>query len=312
MTNNGSEIGNLDYTKYTVHVVDDSEMIITMLTDLLRRKGYRTTSSKNGQEAIEFVKNELPHLIILDVEMPVLGGCDTIKILKSNVKTANVPVIFHTALTKPEVIENLFKLGASDYISKPFVPQELLARVEKEILNINLQEMLKDKMSKLAYALSLDPLTRLHNKTHITSVINSRLKKLEKEHNGIFSLIYIDIDDFDNFTRKYGVVTSENALKKIAMVLKRCVRQQDVVARWEGDVFIILCPAIMQENLKKISKDIQSKISQAPSLLKLNLTSSIILMEIFETQSKDNIIYQLQSKMDELKENKKGSLLFIE
>ena len=85
--------------------------------------------------------------------MPVMDGYETIAMLKSDRKTADIPVIFHTTLREPEVIERLFNLGASDYISKPFIPLELFARIEKEIKTITLQNKLKEKMSILAETL---------------------------------------------------------------------------------------------------------------------------------------------------------------
>lgn len=304
-------INKIDHSQYTIHIVDDSPLVVKVLTDVLQRKAYRVTFTENGKDAIDSIANDKPHLIILDVEMPIMDGFETIKILKANPETSNIPVIFHTTLTQPEVIGKLFELGASDYITKPFVPVELLARVEKEILNINLQNMLMDKMSKLAQALSLDPLTRLYNKLHMTSVINSKLKKFQQKDGGTFGLIYLDIDDFNVFTKMHGFVASENAIKKIAMVLKRSIRDKEILARWDADVFVIFCPQTTKQELETIAKKMRENIAKVPFVSNLNLTCSISLVKI-DTADKvttNNTIALLQNRMSEAKQVSKNSII---
>ena len=304
-------IDKIDYSQYTILVVDDSPLVIKVLTDVLQHKAYRVIFTNNGSDAIDSIPNDRPHLIILDVEMPVMDGYETIKILKANPATADIPVIFHTTLTQPEVIGKLFELGASDYITKPFVPVELLARVEKEILNINLQNLLKEKMSKLAQALSLDPLTRVYNKLHMTSAINSKLKKIGQNDGDGFGLIYIDIDDFNLFTKMHGFVASENTLKKMAMVLKRSIHDKDILSRWDADVFLICCPKTTKQVLDTIAKQIRDTIAKAPFASNLNLTCSIAMLNIdtADNITTSSVIALLESRIRDAKKITKNSII---
>lgn len=303
----------IDYAQYTIHVVDDSRTVVVMLTDLLQEQGYDVISTTNGKEALEQIDLNSPDLIILDVEMPVMDGYETMKRLKASSQTSNIPVIFHTTLTKAEVIKKLFELGASDYISKPFVPEELLARIEKEIKAINLQKLLKEKMSKLAEALSTDPLTRLHNKMHMISVINSKLKRLKAEKRGVFSLVYIDIDRFNDFTKVHGIIPAESAIKKVAMILKRTIRDKDTLAHWNGDVFMILCPQIVKEELDTMAKKIRDHIGKAP-FSGTNLTSTIAMIEVSTTDGIDKgiLLSRLESKIKEAKALSKELIISID
>ena len=166
-----------NHDAYTIHLVDDSKVIIAGLTSVLEKEGYKVTFSINGRDAINSINENKPTLIILDVEMPIMDGYETIQLLKKDKNTANIPVIFHTTLTKPEIVKKLFKLGAADYLSKPFIPEELLARVEKEVKNITLQNKLKEKMSKLAEVLSIDPITKTSNRMHMNSMINAKINR---------------------------------------------------------------------------------------------------------------------------------------
>lgn len=301
----------IDYEKYTIHVVDDSPLMVTALLNVLQPKRYKVTSSTNGKNALESITKDIPDIIILDVEMPVMDGYETIQHLKKNKKTANIPVIFLTSLNKPDIIKKIFDLGASDYISKPFVEEEILARIKKEIKNIMLQDMLKEKMSKLAELLSIDKLTRVSNQIHMTSLINTSLEKIKVEKKGSFSLMYIDIDSFNYFVKKHGIALSDIALKKIAMIIKRSIRDKDKLARWNGDTFIILFQNIKEDELDVIAKSIRDNIAQTPFDSDKHLTCSISTLEITKDLNISNIIKKLQNSMQSLKKTQKSSIIKI-
>ncbi len=286
--------------------------MIATLSSALEEKGYKVTSSSNGKDAIDWINNNKPSLIILDVEMPVMDGYETIKLLKADKETANIPVIFHTSLTKPEAIEKLFKLGASDYITKPFIPVELFARIEKEINTIALQNKLQEKMSKLAEILSTDPLTKSSNKMHMTSLISAKLQKLASENRGVFSLLYIDIDNFNNFAKSHGIPESETALKRCRMVFKRCIRDKDILARWEGDIFIILFPQIVNENLNKIAMTIKESLEKVPFASHSTLSATMSMVEVSEPDTLSNILATLKIQNNKAKQQHKGSIIMAD
>ncbi|MFA6190957.1 MAG: response regulator [Sulfurimonas sp.] len=293
-------------------MVDDSKVMIATLSSALEEKGYKVTFSLNGKDAIDWISNHKPSLIILDVEMPVMDGYETIKLLKADKETANIPVIFHTSLTKPEAIERLFNLGASDYITKPFIPVELFARIEKEINNIALQNKLQEKMSRLAEILAIDPLTKTSNKMHMTSIINAKLQKLANENRGVFSLMYIDIDNFNNFAKTHGIPESEIALKKCSMVFKRCIRDKDILSRWEADIFIILFPQIVNENLNKIATTIKENLEKVPFASHSNLSATISMVEVSESDTLNNILATLKIQNSKAKQQRKGSIIIAD
>lgn len=302
----------IDYGEYTIHIVDDSKSIIAALTEVLKSKGYTVTYSTNGQSAINLINKELPSLIILDVEMPVMDGYDTIRYLKSHKETSNIPVIFHTGLRNEEVIKNLFELGASDYISKPFIAQELLARIEKEINTINLQNLLKEKMSKLADVISHDSLTQTYNRIHMTSLINKKMEILKKENSGSFSLIYIDIDNFNHFNNIHGFKSSDRALNRFAAVVKLALTDKDILSRWEGDKFMILLPGATKQRVKDTANSILENIKKTLFSPTVGLSCSIVIMEIYKEDSISNVVRIIQNRMKETKAIKKNCIVTVE
>ncbi|PHQ65873.1 MAG: diguanylate cyclase response regulator [Sulfurimonas sp.] len=305
------DINSIDYSKYTICIVDDSPLVISSLSDVLVPMNYTVHSSTNGKEALEAIHKNTPDLIILDVEMPVMDGYETITQIKENKKTKNIPVIFLTSVTKPDAIKKIFDLGASDYISKPFIVEEMLARIEKEIKNIMLQTLLKEKMSKLAELLSLDDLTKTSNKIHMTSVIKTNLQKIRDGQKKSFSLMYIDVDDFSAFIRANGINATDATIKKISMILKRSIRDKDILAHWHGDKFMIYFSETSREELDITAKAIRDKISKAPFGSNSHLTCSICMIEITTDENVTTIIEKIQKSMKDSKGRDRSSIVKI-
>lgn len=133
-------------------IVDDSIMVRTAAANLLKQY-YKVSTAKNGFEAIEFSGNHKVDLILLDIEMPVMDGLETLKRMKCDGHLGSVPVIFLTGLTQPEIEENCLKLGARDFIAKPFHGPVMLRRIQRvlelEALKKNLEEQVAKKTEEL-------------------------------------------------------------------------------------------------------------------------------------------------------------------
>ena len=112
-----------------VLIADDDPFLRELLTHKLSAAGYSVTSARHGGEALEQCRFPLPDLIVLDAMMPVTDGFEVLRRLKSDPLTAAVPVIMLTAMRREEDIVGALKLGAADYLVKPFIPDELVARI---------------------------------------------------------------------------------------------------------------------------------------------------------------------------------------
>lgn len=110
-------------------VVDDEEDILELLQYVLTKNGYKITCVATGEDALATARAILPDLILLDVMLPGVDGLDVCKVLKNNPKTAHIPVIMLTAKGEEADIITGLELGADDYVTKPFSPRVLLARV---------------------------------------------------------------------------------------------------------------------------------------------------------------------------------------
>ncbi len=126
-----------------VLVVDDTELNLRMISQVLRKEGYQTRAVNSGQEALAAVKETLPEVILLDITMPDVDGYEVCQQLKADSRTADVPIIFISALDAVIDKVKAFKVGGADYIPKPIQVQELVARVRNQIDLRRLQQQLK-------------------------------------------------------------------------------------------------------------------------------------------------------------------------
>ncbi|MDP3398073.1 MAG: hybrid sensor histidine kinase/response regulator [Bacteroidales bacterium] len=127
---NGMDFKNSDFT---VLIVDDVDANVLLLKLLISKAGYKTISAFNGKDALEIVMEQSPDLILLDIMMPVMDGHQVAKKLKEIPEKAEIPIIFLSALNSTDDIVQGFKLGAADYVSKPFNKDELLTRINHQI-----------------------------------------------------------------------------------------------------------------------------------------------------------------------------------
>lgn len=118
-------------TKKTILVCDDDELLVELLTYRLENKGYDVSIARNGAEAVSLAVQTVPDAIVLDMMMPVMDGQQVLRRLRDTPKTAHIPVVMLTARKQQDDIIGAFELGASDYLVKPFIPEELMTRLAR-------------------------------------------------------------------------------------------------------------------------------------------------------------------------------------
>ena len=128
---------------YEILVVDDILANLQLLSDILMKQGYKVRPASSGQLALKSVAVGLPDLILLDVKMPGMDGYEVCRALKDDEDTHRIPIIFISALGEPTDKVRGFNSGGVDYITKPFQPEEVLARVKAHLSLSNMQTQLK-------------------------------------------------------------------------------------------------------------------------------------------------------------------------
>lgn len=111
-------------------ICEDEEIMLTALEFRLRRQGFSVIKAVDGQAAIERVDQESPDLVVADVMMPYVTGLELISYIRKN-KKSDMPIIIISALEQDEIVLEAFRLGATDFITKPFRPNELILRIKR-------------------------------------------------------------------------------------------------------------------------------------------------------------------------------------
>ena len=142
-------------------VVDDNSDNIEILFDVMQMHGYKLLFAQNGESALNKLKTISPDLILLDVIMPGMDGFEICELLKADEKTKNIPIIFMTALANTADKIKGFKLGAVDYITKPFHQEEILARVNVQLKIRNLNRQLQQSQFQLTQVEKISSLGQL-------------------------------------------------------------------------------------------------------------------------------------------------------
>jgi len=206
--------------KELVLIVDDSPSLVKILTSCIKDFcQIKTTNSGKGCLEIAVLTPQ-PDLILLDVTMPDMDGYEVCEKLKANPVTASIPVIFVTGLLGQKDEEKGLLIGAVDYITKPFYPAIVIARV-KTHLTIKLQQ---DKLNRLAF---YDQLTGLHNRHYLIDIAEQKMQIAKADSSPLWVLM-IDIDHFKAINDNHGHSVGDLVLQAVGMTLGQSKESSDV------------------------------------------------------------------------------------
>ena len=130
--------------KETILIVEDEKDIVKMLEYNLKKEGFKTLSARDGEDALDLAVRQRPDLVILDLMLPGIDGLEVCKNLKGDTKTASIPVIMLTAKSQESDKIVGLELGADDYMTKPFSPRELIARIKAVLRRVKEKDKLPE------------------------------------------------------------------------------------------------------------------------------------------------------------------------
>ena len=225
--------------KPKILIVDDQPDIRDILKITLGEE-YNVIEAANGQDALSVVKTNTPDLVLLDYKMPGMSGIEVCQIIKSDLLLQHLPIIMLTG--KGEVGDKVtgINAGADDYIVKPFVPEELLARI-------------KMVLRRTERDLEANALTRLPGNLPITAALQKQIEFTQKDPNYRFAVCYLDVDKFKSFNDRYGFERGDEIIKETARILIRAVKESDnpddFIGHVGGDDFLIITTPVRAEKI---------------------------------------------------------------
>ena len=235
-----------------VLVIDDSPTDLALLKAYLQEMGFITLLAQDAETGMGMALGEHPDLILLDVVMPGIDGFEVCRKLKDDSRTCEIPVIFVSANEQScDKVAGL-KLGAIDYISKPYDRGELEVRINIVLKMISLQEEL------LALS-NTDELTGLANRRYFLNVLKREILQAKIKSNDLAVMI-LDLDYFKSVNDSYGHLGGDMVLKQMGEILKETIYPLDLAARYGGEEFIILMPGVTSEKAVKAAERLRKII----------------------------------------------------
>ncbi|WP_432378012.1 diguanylate cyclase [Duganella sp. P38] len=217
-----------------VLVADDDIVNRQVLAELLKPE-HTVLLAKNGEQALERAARHLPDLILLDVMMPDMDGYEVLRRLRADAQTAHITVIFISGLSQPADEASGLKMGAADYISKPFNETVVMARVAMHLQMVRQRRMLEH----LAH---VDGLTELANRRRFDEVYEAEWQRSRRSGRPL-SLALLDIDAFKQYNDHYGHPAGDRALRAVARTAASGLRRPaDLAARYGGEEMVLLLP----------------------------------------------------------------------
>jgi two-component system cell cycle response regulator len=244
-----------------VLVVDDSPVYRKLVEHALEGSPYALTFAKSGREALDLFARHLPAIVITDWMMPDLSGLDLCQRLRADVHRGYTYIILLTSIAEKDNVVKGLAAGADDYLTKPFDPGELLARigVGRRIIDLHRQIDAKNKLLEdLAHS---DALTGLPNRRAIEDWAARQLRGASR-HGFSYWVVLADLDSFKSVNDTYGHIGGDALLQQFAALLKTVIRSSDICGRLGGDEFLLVITHVEADAIYKTVERFREKLAQ--------------------------------------------------
>ncbi len=234
----------------TILVVDDTKSYRNTVRVSLEQEHFNVLEASNGEEALSILKDNLSiNLVITDNEMPVMDGLDLTYNLRNIYNKDELSIIVISTIEDKESISKFLKLGANDYLNKPFSHEEIMIRVNANLDLLELFNNMRDLANK-------DFLSGMYNRRYFFDSAEAIYAKNKRKKQAL-CVAMIDIDDFKKINDTYGHDVGDKAIKVVADILKGICRSSDLIARFGGEEFCILLEEVTAADTEKLFEKIR-------------------------------------------------------
>lgn len=237
-------------------VIDDDPFSARFIDTCLRSAGFVSASCSDPNQAFSIIEAELPDLVILDVVMPGIDGFELCRRIRKHPALAFTPIIFVTRKGDVQQRVRGLEAGGNDYISKPFEPQELVARVRSHL----------QRLAALQDMAVRDGLTRCFNHKYFKLRVEQEIQRARR-YKVPFAVALIDADHFKSINDTWGHSAGDAALVHLATLLSAGVRSSDVVARYGGEEFGLLLIEVSAKEAEIVTERLRARIASEPFAL---------------------------------------------
>lgn len=225
-------------------IADDDANSRALIAKALRNMGHQAIEAKDGRAALELLcQPDGPALAILDWMMPDIDGLDVVRRLRAVPDERPRYLIMLTAKNGTDDIVTGLNAGADDYLTKPFKPGELCARIEVGRRMLTTQSALLDSRSRLLFEATHDPLTQIWNRRAILERLQAEVARRDR-HGDELAIGMCDVDHFKAVNDVHGHLIGDEVLRGVTRVLSENMREYDLIGRMGGEEFLIMLPLL--------------------------------------------------------------------
>src|ERR1700719_201307 len=273
---------------YTILVVDDSLVYHKLVEHALAEESYSLFFAQNGEEALSLFSAHSPSIVITDWNMPDFSGLELCKRIRAQANCPYTYIIVLTSNSEKESVVQGLAAGADDYLTKPFDPGELLARigVGRRIIDLHRQIDAKNKLlEEMAHS---DSLTGLPNRRAIEEWAARQLRAAAR-HGFAYWVVLADLDSFKTINDTYGHNDGDAILQKFADILKTVVRASDICGRLGGDEFVMVITHVEADAIFKTVERFREQLAAQQFELGFERVSITASFGIADLNGKENI-----------------------
>jgi two-component system cell cycle response regulator len=242
-----------------VLVAGDSAVSRKLVEHTLSEKRYSLVFAKSGRETVDLFAEHHPALVIVDWIMPDLTGIEICKHIRSKRQASYTYIILLTGKSEKESVVEGLAAGADDYLTKPFHPEELIARVGVGLRIMGLQREIEVKNAMLQELALTDPLTSLPNRRAIENWAARQLSGAAR-HGFSFWVALADLDRFKTVNDTYGHDAGDTVLKGFSQILKAKSRRSDICGRIGGEEFLFVLTHATKEDAKRVIECVRMEL----------------------------------------------------
>jgi two-component system cell cycle response regulator len=244
-----------------VLVADDSAVYRKLVEQTLDPAQHSILFAKTGQSAIELFEQHHPSLVITDWMMPDLTGIELCRHIRANAQASYTYIIIVTGVSEKENVVKGLAAGADDYLTKPFHPDELSARVAVGRRIVELQRQIEAKNRLLEELALTDALTGLPNRRAVEEWASRQLNGAAR-YDFPFWVVMADLDNFKSVNDTYGHDAGDTVLKAFGEILKTNSRRSDICGRIGGEEFLLVLTHAEEPNVRTVVERILNQLRE--------------------------------------------------
>jgi diguanylate cyclase (GGDEF)-like protein len=260
-----------------VLVVDDSQTFMLHVMKLLAQYRYIILTARNGREALEILERHPDiGLVLTDYHMPEMNGLELVQNIRRKHRREDLAIIALSDINRPELSAAMLKAGANDYLSKKFQVEEFYCRVVQNTNMVRYVHELRDMANR-------DYLTRLHNRRYLFQAVEPLYAEARAGKRDL-AVAMVDADHFKHINDEFGHVVGDEALTRIAAVLRRGFVGSGIVSRYGGEEFVCVTtlsdPGRSMEHFEQVragvaSIELKSKGKRVPLTVSIGVTTAL-------------------------------------